>query len=404
MAFRRSLAAAASATSSGTSTAAEVGDIVLRLLSINDVYNLSNLPKLATFLTALGPNAVSATSASSFDRSIRPSAVCICGDFVSPSTLSSMDGGKGHVQTLRAAGITHASLGNHEADVTLPILRRRITELGKSALLLNGNVVGWLDDMGGTFNAAASFNQSSTAEWDAVSSGDGRIRVGLTGLLSDETNMFRTPRKFRGLPIESVTRRYDQIRSRLMVSTDANVLVPMTHQSLSRDIELAQHMLKRGLKEVILGGHEHELIYERIQAEDGTDNYIDIVKTGQDAERCSVVDLIFDGISKELREVEVNFEELAGSNYEDDKKVLRIANKHLKRLNDMENSVVVDVGSQLSSYFTAEGKGDDKIVTPLLSSERARFQQTTVGALFCQAIKTELETDACVINGAPIKA
>ena len=205
MAFRRSLAAAASATSSGTSTAAEVGDIVLRLLSINDVYNLSNLPKLATFLTALGPNAVSATSASSFDRSIRPSAVCICGDFVSPSTLSSMDGGKGHVQTLRAAGITHASLGNHEADVTLPILRRRTTELGKSALLLNGNVVGWLDDMGGTFNAAASFNQRSTAEWDAVSSGDGRIRVGLTGLLSDETNMFRTPRKFRGLPIESVT-------------------------------------------------------------------------------------------------------------------------------------------------------------------------------------------------------
>lgn len=315
-----------------------------------------------------------------------------------------MDGGKGHVQTLRAAGITHASLGNHEADVTLPVLRRRITELGKSALLLNGNVVGWLDDMGGTFNAAASFNQRCTAEWDAVSSADGRVRVGLTGLLSDETNMFRTPRKFRGLPIESVTRRYDQIRSRLMVSTDAHVLVPMTHQSLSRDIELAQHMLKRGLKGVILGGHEHEKIYERIKADDGSDNYVDIVKTGQDAERCSVVDLIFDGISKELREVEVNFEELAGSNYEDDKRVLRIANKHLKRLHDMENSVVVDVGSQLSSYFSTEGKGDDKIVTPLLSSERARFQQTTVGALFCQAIKTELETDACVINGAPIKA
>jgi 5'-nucleotidase len=393
----------------GTSAAA-AGDIVLRLVSINDVYNLSNLPKLATFLSTLGPNAAAAATApphansSPLDRSIRPSAVCICGDFVSPSTLSSMDGGKGHVQTLRAAGITHASLGNHEADVTLPVLRRRISELGKSALLLNGNVIGWLDDMDGTFNAAASFGQRSTAEWDAVGSDDGRVRVGLTGLLSDETNMFRTPHKFRGLPIESVTKRYDQIRSRLMVSTDANVLVPMTHQSLSRDFELAQHMLKRGLKGVILGGHEHERIYERINADDGSDNFVDIVKTGQDAERCSVVDFVFDDISKELREVHVNFEELAGSAYEDDREVLRIANKHLLRLNEMENSVVVDVGSQLSSYFTTEGKEDKTIVTPLLSSERARFQQTTVGALFCQAIKTELETDACIINGAPIKA
>ena len=414
MALRRSLAAAAAA-------APAADDIVLRLVSINDVYNLSHLPKLATFLSTLGgdqnssthdsrnpkANNTSTTSAS-LDRSIRPSAACICGDFISPSTLSSMDGGRGHVATLRAAGLTHASLGNHEADVTLPVLRRRISELGRSALLLNGNVVGCLEDTtrGGktTFNAASSFGQRATAEWDAVSSDDGRIRVGLTGLLSDEKNMFRIPRKFRGLPIEDVTRRYDQIRSQMQVSTDATVLVPLTHQSMARDVELARHMLARGLRGVILGGHEHERIHERISADDGSGNTVDIVKTGQDAERCSVVDLVFDGASRELRTVQVHFEELAGSAYEDDGYVLRIANKHLKRLNDMENSVVVDVGSQLPSFFAAEGNGAERIVTPLLSSERARYRQTTVGALFCQAIKMELETDVCVINGAPIKA
>ena len=157
-------------------------------------------------------------------------------------------------------------------------------------------------------------------------------------------------------------------------------------------------MLDSGLRGVILGGHEHERIYERIEAGDGSGNYVDIVKTGQDADRAAVVDLRFDSRTKDLRDVEVNFEEMAG--YKDNAGVLRIANKHLKKLTDMEDSVVVDVGTQLSSYFTVR----DGAVTPLLSSERARFQQTTVGSLFCQAIKTELETDVCIINGAPIKA
>lgn len=61
----------------------------LRLVSINDVYELRNLPKLQTFLAKLTPV---------------PSAVLLVGDFLSPSPLSSLDGGKGMVATLRAAG------------------------------------------------------------------------------------------------------------------------------------------------------------------------------------------------------------------------------------------------------------------------------------------------------------
>jgi 5'-nucleotidase len=38
-----------------------------------------------------------------------------------------------------------------------------------------------------------------------------------------------------------------------------------------------------------------------------------------------------------------------------------------------------------------------------LSSERTRFQQTTVGSIFCQMVKEEREIDAAIINGACIK-
>lgn len=71
----------------------------LRIVAINDVYELHNLPKLQTFLSRL---------------SYKPSAVTLAGDFLSPSTLSSVDGGRGMVATLRATGLTHVSLGNHE--------------------------------------------------------------------------------------------------------------------------------------------------------------------------------------------------------------------------------------------------------------------------------------------------
>lgn len=71
----------------------------IRIVAISDVYELSNLPRVQTFLAKL-------TTA--------PTAVVLAGDFISPSTLSSFDGGRGMVATLRAMGLTHVSFGNHE--------------------------------------------------------------------------------------------------------------------------------------------------------------------------------------------------------------------------------------------------------------------------------------------------
>eukprot|EP00751_Fragilariopsis_kerguelensis_P041386 CAMPEP_0171020144 /NCGR_PEP_ID=MMETSP0736-20130129/29643_1 /TAXON_ID=186038 /ORGANISM="Fragilariopsis kerguelensis, Strain L26-C5" /LENGTH=117 /DNA_ID=CAMNT_0011457695 /DNA_START=34 /DNA_END=383 /DNA_ORIENTATION=- len=92
----------------------------LRIVSINDVYELANLPRLQTFLTKLSP---------------KPSAIVLAGDFLSPSTLSSIDGGRGMVATLRAVGVTHVSLGNHEQDLQLDSLRERLEDLSRKIKL-----------------------------------------------------------------------------------------------------------------------------------------------------------------------------------------------------------------------------------------------------------------------------
>ena len=62
----------------------------VRVVSINDVYELANLPRVQTFLTKLSPH---------------PSAVVLAGDFLSPSTLSSIDNGRGMVVSSRIRSV-----------------------------------------------------------------------------------------------------------------------------------------------------------------------------------------------------------------------------------------------------------------------------------------------------------
>ena len=67
----------------------------LRIVAINDVYELANLPRLQTFLSQLNP---------------KPSAVVLAGDFLSPSTLSSIDGGRGMVVSVQKLAIKNKML------------------------------------------------------------------------------------------------------------------------------------------------------------------------------------------------------------------------------------------------------------------------------------------------------
>lgn len=305
-----------------------------------------------------------------------------------------MDGGRGHIASFRACGVTHASLGNHEADPPLDVLRLRLNELtakgnglegdgGKAVILLNSNV----KDLGIVQSKA----------YDVIASTCGRIKLGLIGLLSDEPNMFPKG-TFRGLQIDKVKETY----GRMLDDVDADLVVPMTHQSLNADIELARSMMlqSKGMG-VILGGHEHVKIHEHITPVDGCDkNVVEIIKAGQNSDRAAVVDLRFDPITHKLVDSNVHFEEL-DERHSPCPIVEKVVNTHLAVLDRMSNYIVCNTRTMLANYF--HDKSSDKIGRLPLSSEFTRYEQTTVGAFLCTAVKSELGVDACVINGAPIK-
>ncbi len=328
----------------------------LRLVSINDVYDLKNLPKLATFIRSLNP---------------APAAVVMAGDFLSPSTLSSIDGGRGMVAVMRACGVSHAILGNHEADFKLNVLRDRIMELSKSVVTVNSNMRHVSHD-----DPSSSWLSSETVPDHAVVN-CGSLNLALVGLMSDEPNMFRGG-TFRGVKIGNVL---DTYRS-LADSLDVDLVVPVTHQSVERDRELAAIMAEG----VIIGGHEHHRIHDRI-------GDVHIVKTGSDAEACSVIDLSFEeenrssSCATRLTSTSVEFVDLKA--FDDCPAVSAIASKHLRVISALESELIVDAS----------------MVPPtvLLSSKATRYQQTTMGAFFCSSIRDELEMDACIINGASIK-
>ena len=156
------------------------------------------------------------------------------GDFLSPSTLSSIDGGRGMVATLRTVGITHVSFGNHEQDLKLPTLHQRIIELSKSIEVINSNVLPAVP------TSQNEWMPSLTHRHSIVPSSCGRVKVALIGLLSDEPGLFRD-NTFKSIPIHDVLKTYTKMHDSLIkantdedttddnASDSADYIVPMTH-------------------------------------------------------------------------------------------------------------------------------------------------------------------------------
>ncbi|MCI0432435.1 MAG: bifunctional metallophosphatase/5'-nucleotidase [Gemmatimonadetes bacterium] len=165
----------------------------------------------------------------------------LAGDLLSPSALGTaeVDGerldGKQMVAVLNAMGLDFATFGNHEFDLREgPFLAR----LRESAFeWTSANV---------TTAAGAPFNGVSSHAILTATNGAGQLRVALIGVTMDRD----APGYARiADPIDAARRMAS------VLEDSADVIVAVTHQTLARDIELAQ--TAAGI-DMILGGHEHE--------------------------------------------------------------------------------------------------------------------------------------------------
>ena len=132
---------------------------------------------------------------------MRPNTITMLpGDFLAPSLLSSLDKGRGMVDILNrvgGVGIQYVCFGNHENDVPIEDMRKRIGEF--KGVWLNTNMPDFQPPL-------------PDFKIVEVEAGGQRRRVGLIGLLTIDKNLYR-PGAFGGgidtaLPVVETAVRY----------------------------------------------------------------------------------------------------------------------------------------------------------------------------------------------------
>ncbi len=309
----------------------------LGLISINDVYSLEHLPRLATLIA--------------HHRATTPAdrwLVVLAGDFIAPSVLSSLDGGRSMVRCLNALGVTHVVFGNHEDDVPLSELQARVREF--QGVWLGTNVTGF---------------DPPLPRFDVVEVGG--KRVGLVGVVMDDANVYRR-RPFGGVEL---TRPNDAVvheAARLRADERCDTVIAITHQWIADDRTLA----KTGVVPLILGGHEHDPFLERFEQ-------CVLTKSGMDATHAAVVTVTL----SEPVHVEVRHEAVAP--YAEDAAVRVLVNEAHALVERLAGGVLLP-----------------ELAEPL-SSAGSRARQTSMGSFVCSCLRDALGADAAVFNGGGLR-
>ena len=323
--------------------------LALRIVSIHDVYVLDNLPRFATLVESARTGA---------DALI----VVLAGDFLAPGLLSSLDHGRGMVECMNAAGVTHVVLGNHEDDIPIEDLKQRIREL--HAKCLGTNVSGEFDP---------PLPRNDVVE---VTNGTSTVRIGLVGAVTDDANAYRRP-PFGHAKLATPAPALLAEAALLLGDGACACVVAITHQTMASDRALAAEA-SAALPvpfPVILGGHEHVVIHETI---DGTE----IVKAGADAHKAAIVDIVLgDGAARATVRL------VATSDYTENAAVRTLVDRHLAPVRQLESIplVALDPGHELSSIGT-------------------RRMQTSFGTFLCSNLRDAFGAQGCLFNGGGIRA
>lgn len=328
----------------------------IRIVCVNDVYALENLPRLRSLVRA--------------SASIAPADVLmttLAGDFLAPSLLSSLDQGAGMVACLNAIPITHVCFGNHEQDVSPEALAERVREF--RGTWLNTNVPAYVP--------ALPASQVLTVQGE----GTRAVRVGLVGVVTEDPSLYR-PGAFGGLPMLPANATVLSAARSLVEASGCACVLALTHQSLARDRALA---MAQGDPPVplIIGGHEHDPYIEQVGG-------AWVVKAGTEAVYAAVIDLSWPTVAPPVGEpdlptVAVRLEPL--HDHPEDPALRALVDQLTAPLKALHSAAFLRLGPGAS-----------------LSSVGTRVRQTSVGSMIATCVRDDLGADACLINGGGIRA
>ena len=224
---------------------------VLRILAINDVYEIDYWPNFAT------ANAQQRTAGSVLGPGAKVTTISVLpGDFVSPALLSSLDKGKSMVDCMNKSGIDYVSIGNHESDISLEQLHKRMQE--STFIWINTNMRG----------LPLPSDMPPLPEYSVVevksANGEHTRRVALLGLCGEDRSVMKVG-AFGGADIVPLMASLKDLYTRLNAAGEAiDAIIPLTHQLMPLDRLLAGDTTMTF--PLVVGGTQqmHAYVYRRV--------------------------------------------------------------------------------------------------------------------------------------------
>ncbi|OPX96757.1 MAG: Trifunctional nucleotide phosphoesterase protein YfkN precursor [Syntrophorhabdus sp. PtaB.Bin047] len=323
----------------------------LRILHVNDFHGFAESHKRLGSDDLRGGAACLATLVETL-RKEKPSLLLAAGDMVQGNTWSNLFEGKPVIEVMNAMRFDAMVVGNHEFDFGKTVLTERIREANFP--VLGANVTG--------LDALRPYT---------VKVVDG-IRVGIIGVVTEETPTATHPRNVDGLTFMPVAKTVERCIAEL--KDRADVIVVLSHLGYNADMALASTV--KGI-DVIVGGHSHTKGVKQITVGNTV-----IVQAWEHGLVLGVLDLNVE--SGRIVAANGRLEEIVPAKTGKDEKVAAIVEKWAAKVSESMEKVVAEAEVELDG-------------------ENVRVRETNLGNFIADILKKESGADAAIINGGGLR-
>jgi 5'-nucleotidase len=315
-----------------SATAPKANQTTITILQLNDVYQITPVDR-----GKRGGMARVATLQKSLREKSPNTLFLLAGDFISPSVSSRLFKGKQMIASLNATGLDIATFGNHEFDFGPDILIDRMKE-SKFAYTI-ANVFD--KKTGKPFGGAKLY----------ISREFNGVRVAVFGLLLAETATLSSPGA--NVRFEDAVVAGKRL-SRKLRRQGFDVIIALTHLPMSDDKRLAAE----GDVDLIIGGHEHELL-------ESMAGHAPIMKMGSDARNLGHVDIHLQRAKKSRQQFKIasmDWQAIPVTDaIKDDPQAAAVVAEYDKQLNASLGEVIGNTSVLLDARAAAIRRGEGNL-------------------------------------------
>ncbi|MHB8109852.1 MAG: bifunctional metallophosphatase/5'-nucleotidase [Syntrophorhabdaceae bacterium] len=324
----------------------------LRILYVNDFHGFAESYKRIGSDQLSGGIANLAFRAEQL-RKEKPSIFLAAGDMIQGNTWANMFEGKPVIEAMNAMRFDAMVVGNHEFDFGKDVLVQRIGEAGFPVLAAN----------------VAGLNLVSPYTIKEVNG----IKVGIIGVVTEETPTATHPRNVAGLTFAPVSKTVERYIAELKDKTD--IILVLSHIGYNADMILAGMVNGIG---VIVGGHSHTKAVKHVMIGNTV-----IVQAWEHALVLGVLDLTIE--SGKIVDASSRLEDISPGKIKKDDAVAAIVATYSAKVDASMNRII-----------------GEAVVD--LDGDNARSQESNLGNFVADVFRKESGADAVIINGGGLRS